>query len=125
MEREPRLALVEDVGADDIGELTLIDGKPINCYRGNTTPDGTSPASVQSTNTTCGQTGKANNNLQLLQESACDTQVDVTLCLPTDHYPRATKIVMHPLPTKKLATMPNPCNGVPRNPWCTADKRQR
>ena len=26
---------------------------------------------------------------------------------------------MHPLP-KHLATMPNPCAGVPANPWCRA-----
>ena len=32
-------------------------------------------------------------------------------------YPRVTKIVMHPLP-KGLKTMPNPCAGVPSNPWC-------
>jgi hypothetical protein len=108
----------------DIGELTLIDGKPINCYQGNTTPDGTSPANVQQTNTNCGQAGTANNNLQLLSEAACDSEVDVTLCLPTDSYPRGTKVVMHPLPTKKLATMPDPCQGVPSNPWCPSTGRQ-
>jgi hypothetical protein len=28
---------------------------------------------------------------------------------------------MHPLPTtSQLPTMPNPCAGVPANPWCTA-----
>jgi hypothetical protein len=31
--------------------------------------------------------------------------------------------MMHPLP-KHLATMPNPCAGVPVNPWCTARKRK-
>ncbi len=102
----------------DIGELTLIDGKAINCYRGNTTPDGTSPPTAQQTNTDCGQTGTANNNLALLTEAACDSEVDVTLCAPTDHYPRGTKVIMHRLPTGKLDTMPNPCRGVPDNPWC-------
>jgi hypothetical protein len=28
-------------------------------------------------------------------------------------------VVMHALP-KHLRTMPNPCKGVPRNPWCPA-----
>lgn len=102
----------------DIGELTLIDGKPINCYSGNTTPDGTSPTTVQQTNTNCGQSGSGNLNLSLLAEAACDSEIDTTLCLPTDSYPRGTKVNMHPLPTKKLPTMPDPCRGVPRNPWC-------
>jgi hypothetical protein len=110
----------------DIGELTLIDGKPINCFRGNETPDGTSPPTIQTTNTQCGQTGVANNNLTLLAEAACDTELDTSLCNPADPgYPRGTKVVMHKLPTKRLETMPNPCKGVPRNPWCTADKRKR
>jgi hypothetical protein len=109
----------------DIGELTLVNGQPINCYRGNTTPDGTSPPLVQTTNTNCGQIGLGNNNLPLLAETGCDTQLAEQLCLPTDNYPRGTKVIMHPLPTKRLPTMPNPCNGVPRNPWCTADKHHR
>jgi hypothetical protein len=109
----------------DIGELTLIDGKPINCFRGNKAPDGTSPPDIQTTNTQCGRTGLAHNDLTLLAETGCDTQLAEELCLPTDNYPRGTKVVMHKLPTMKLATMPNPCKGVPRNPWCTADKRNR
>jgi len=36
--------------------------------------------------------------------------------MSTDHYPRRTKIVMHPL--RKQQTMPNPCKGVPTDPWC-------
>ena len=108
----------------DIGELTVLSGNPINCYKGNKTPDGTSPPNVQTTNTACGQTGAANGNIQLLAEAACNSEVDTSFCLPTDNYPRGTKVVMHPLPTKKLPTMPNPCQSVPRNPWCTADKRR-
>jgi hypothetical protein len=106
----------------DIGELTVLNGKPINCYRNNQTPDGTSPSNVKQTNTTCGQTGTANGDLQLLAEAACDSQVDETLCSPTDHYPRGTKVVMHPLPKKQLDTMPDPCNGVPANPWCPGSR---
>jgi hypothetical protein len=107
----------------DIGELTLIDGKPINCYRGNTTPDGTSPPTSQQTNTNCGQAGTANNNLQLLAEAACDSEVDTTFCTPADNYPRQTKVVMHKLPKKQLPSMPNPCARVPQNPWCRANGR--
>ena len=32
------------------------------------------------------------------------------------------KMVMHSLPTKQLKSMPNPCAGVPKNPWCTGRK---
>jgi hypothetical protein len=108
----------------DVGELTLIDGKPINCYRGNKLPDGTSPPGVQTTNSDCGRIGVANNNLPLLLEAGCDSQLADT-CMPTDTYPRGTKVIMHKLPTKKLESMPNPCKSVPRNPWCTADKREQ
>ena len=57
-------------------------------------------------------------------EVLCDSGVMLTPgakppCLPTDHYPRLSKVVMHRLP-KHLATMPNPCAGVPANPWCRA-----
>ncbi len=102
----------------DIGELTLVSGKPINCYVGNSLPDGTSPPDLQQTNSQCGQTGTADNNLPVLAEAACDSQVDTTFCQPTDDYPRGTKVVMHPLPRKELPSMPYPCGGVPRNPWC-------
>jgi hypothetical protein len=30
---------------------------------------------------------------------------------------------MHRLP-RNLPTMPNPCKGVPANPWCSAHKKQ-
>ena len=39
---------------------------------------------------------------------------------PTGQYPRRANVVMHPLP--RLAAMPNPCAGVPANPWCPARK---
>jgi hypothetical protein len=36
------------------------------------------------------------------------------------HYPKTTKVVLHfPAPQR---TMPNPCKGVPTNPWCPARK---
>ena len=36
--------------------------------------------------------------------------------------PHRTKVVMHSLPTKQLKSMPNPCAGVPKNPWCTGQQ---
>jgi hypothetical protein len=68
-------------------------------------------------------TSAGDGNQQFLLEAACDTEAlgAGVGCAATDHYPRATKIVMHPLP--KLPTMPNPCKGVPANPWCPAHKK--
>jgi len=114
----------------DAAELTLLGGEPINCYYGNTDADGTftsSPANLQTTNAKCGMvnpnTSAGDGNQQFLLEAACDTEAlgAGVGCAVTDHYPRATKIVMHPLP--KLPTMPNPCKGVPANPWCPAHKK--
>ncbi len=66
-------------------------------------------------------------NVPFLDEVLCDSQVkDPPFgCQPGDHYPRRTKVVMHPLPpASKLPTMPNPCAGVPANPWCPAKHRR-
>jgi hypothetical protein len=115
----------------DFAELTMQPGHPINCYRGNTDTSGTvtsSPPTLQTTNANCGQTALVPDaNPQFLNEVACDSQFFVTLlptgsepCLPNDNYPRRTSVTMHPLPTSDLPTMPNPCAGVPANPWCTA-----
>jgi hypothetical protein len=102
----------------DFGEITFTGGHPINCYSGNSAPDGSSPSTLQQTKGTCGQTGVANPNPLLTSEVECNSMILGTPCLPTDRYPRRQRIIMHPLPNKKLKTMPHPCKGVPRNPWC-------
>ena len=53
----------------------------------------------------------------LLGQVACDT---ATLpCGSGMNYPKVTTdVVMRPLPTANLPTMPSPCEGVPSNPWC-------
>jgi hypothetical protein len=107
----------------DFGEITVLDGQPINCYSGNDAPDGSSPSTLQQTNSTCGQTGLADPNPLLTNEVSCDSQLLGTPCAPGDNYPRQTKIVMHPLPGN-LKSMPNPCRGVPRNPWCSGPKHR-
>jgi hypothetical protein len=52
-------------------------------------------------------------------QALCDSEVIAgTPCVDAS-YPRATDIVTHPLPPAcELPTMPNPCAGVPANPWC-------
>jgi hypothetical protein len=41
---------------------------------------------------------------------------------PNGPYPTFKKAIMHPLPTRKLKSMPNPCKGVPNNAWCRRGK---
>jgi hypothetical protein len=96
---------------------------PANCFSGNTDASGhLSPeaAALEASYPSCtGATVAPNINAVFLNEVLCDSQVKVTGfgCLPTDHYPRRKRVIMHPLP-RHLATMPNPCAGVPTNPWC-------
>jgi hypothetical protein len=108
----------------DFAQSTFLPGHPVNCYSANTDTGGkltSSPLNLQSTNATCGRIATApDRNLPFVFQSLCDTQVfgPGTPCLSGAHYPRRTKVVMHPIP-KGLRTMPNPCAGVPANPWCT------
>jgi hypothetical protein len=119
----------------DFAQLNFENGHPTDCYRGNTelgggslTPDA---AKLQQTNRAC--TGQAvpagNSNSQFLAEVLCDSQVELSpgtpSPCPTGQYPRRTGIVLHPLPTDKLKTMPNPCIGVPGDPWCPGGKGRR
>ena len=114
--------------------LVNLESGPTNCFSGNVEPGGgavvSTPANAEQVYPTCnGQTvpASANTNTEsgtFQNEVLCDARVTLAAgskppCTPTDHYPRPSKIVMHPLP-KHLATMPNPCAGVPANPWCRA-----
>ena len=111
--------------------LTNFEQGPTDCFSGNVEQGGgavtTTPANLEQTYPTCnGQTVAASDSAAgpFTNEVLCDAQVSLAAgakppCQPTDHYPRRTKVVMHPLP-KHLATMPNPCAGVPANPWCRA-----
>jgi hypothetical protein len=104
-----------------------LEAHPTDCYHGNLEVGGgtptSSPSNAQQMYPKCnGKTVPPNTNLQFLAEVACDSQVALPggtspPCMPMDHYPRRKKIVMHTLP-KSLKTMPDPCAGVPKNPWC-------
>jgi hypothetical protein len=100
----------------DYGQIILNPGKPRNCYRSNTAPNGSSPADLEQTQPTCGPTqAKATGGGDLLNQALCDTGFGK--CPAGSHYPATTGVVMHPLPAA-LPSMPNPCIGVPANPWC-------
>ena len=112
----------------DIAQLNLEAGNPTNCFSGNVKSSGgpatTSPADLQTTHPTCnGKPMGINSNPTFLNEVLCDSQVElvpgVPPSCPSGQYPRRTDVVMHALPSG-LATMPNPCHGVPANPWCPA-----
>jgi hypothetical protein len=100
----------------DFGELVLYAGEPVNCFSGNHAPNGSAPPNLESKYPTCGPVSTSPTNIgQLLSEVACDN--GLLPCTAHEHYPRPSKVVMHPLPAS-LPTMPDPCSGVPTNPWC-------
>jgi hypothetical protein len=102
---------------------------PSSCFRANTDPAGLSPDSkkLEQKYPTCTKSNvPLDFNEPFLNEVLCDSQVSDPPfgCQPGDHYPRRTKVVMHRLPpASKLTTMPNPCAGVPKNPWCPPGHR--
>jgi hypothetical protein len=111
----------------DFAQSTFFPNNPINCFSGNTDPSGlvtSSPPNLQTTQPNCGPIASApNQNVPYVFQFVCNDQIfgSTTPCPPGSHYPRRTKVVMHPLPSG-LATMPNPCAGVPANPWCPAHR---
>jgi hypothetical protein len=118
----------------DFAELTTT-AAPSNCFSANTDTGGavtSSPPGLEQLKP-CSSghpTVPPDPNAVFLAEVACDSQFFATLlpagsgCLPTDNYPRSGgKVILHSLPSN-LATMPNPCAGVPANSWCSAAKRK-
>jgi hypothetical protein len=109
----------------DFAESTTTPGNAINCFSGNVDTSGTvtsSPSTLQQTNSSCGQTAAApDTNPLFISQVNCDSQFfgAGSPCPPGSSYPRLTGVVMHPLPSG-LQTMPDPCSGVPANPWCNA-----
>ncbi len=106
----------------DIGELTL-NSHPTNCYIGNKTPDGVFPAGISKVTKCTGTTGgnAFGAGMNLYFHVLCDTGLGD--CPAGAHYPVFTGVKLTPMPpASKLASMPNPCLGVPSNAWCKAGK---
>ena len=111
----------------DIGATNTEPG-PTDCFHGNTDEGGrltTSPPAAQLLYPACnGMTVPPDANALFTAEVACDAQAISIgpvpagdFCLPGNTYPRSGgRVVMHALPP--LATMADPCSGVPVNPWC-------
>jgi hypothetical protein len=101
----------------DYGQITLFGHEPGDCFAGNRAPDGSAPANLQKIQPRCGvTTTAANSGGALLGQVLCDTGLGP--CPPGAHYPKpGRKVVLKRLPAG-LPTMPDPCAGVPANPWC-------
>ena len=107
----------------DVGLATTLHN-PGNCFSGDSVPDGTDPATNETNplyQPAAGMctTANAGDEGVLAAEALCAGQL-VAPCptLPAATYPRpAAQFSLPPLPAN-LATMPDPCQGVPANPWC-------
>jgi hypothetical protein len=115
----------------DFGEITTTGPNPTNCFHGNVEQGGgqvtSSPSGLQQSKPACNTSAAPDPNPSMTNQVACDSQFFASLlptgsgtpCPPGSSYPTQTQVVMHPLPTG-LQTMPQPCAGVPANPWCVA-----
>jgi hypothetical protein len=94
---------------------------PRNCFYGNRDATGrvtSEPKNIQTAavdGRPCGKPGTSVDNT-LVGQLLCATMFGA--CPPGAHYPKQTKIIIVPLPV--LPTMPNPCAGVPANPFCSS-----
>ncbi len=108
-------------------EQQNLEKHPSDCFSGNVDVAGSlnaASAQLEHMFPTCTTTPvDPNINVPFLNEVLCDSAVNLKPfgCQKGDHYPHRTKVVMHQLP-KGLKSMPNPCAGVPKNPWCTGRK---
>jgi hypothetical protein len=107
----------------DIG-LSTQAHSPGNCFAGDSVPDGTDPAGIetnlayQPSNGMCTQANSGDQTV-LAAQALCASQL-VFPCpsAPGASYPRpAPQFPLPPVPSS-LPSMPNPCAGVPSNPWC-------
>ena len=101
----------------DFGQIVLHSGLPSNCYQANQAPQGSDPANLEVLQPTCGVPSKATNlDGALVTQVECDS--GLASCPAGANYPAKKGVTLEPLP-HGLPTMPDPCAGVPANPWCT------
>jgi hypothetical protein len=104
----------------DFGQIVLHTGLPSNCYADNTAPAGSVPANLEQLQPVCGVPSTATNlEGELLTEVECDSSLGS--CPAGASYPAKSGVKLAPLPSN-LSTMPNPCAGVPSNPWCSSGR---
>jgi len=93
---------------------------PGNCWHDNSDAAGltSAPANLQEANGTCGVQGAGAALTSTLATQAICAALVLGPCPPKPgfDYPRSTTVTLQPLSPQQ--TMPNPCAGVPANPWC-------
>lgn len=94
-----------------------------DCFAGNTDPAGltSDPPAVQSDPLlTCGVPSPGNPDPALVVQAECAAQLFAACpSAPGLNYPRPAASFPLPMPAPQ-PTMPDPCAGVPANPWCAA-----
>ncbi|HEX3332721.1 MAG TPA: hypothetical protein VHS57_00160 [Acidimicrobiales bacterium] len=111
----------------DFGQITLFGGEAQNCYGGNTAPAGSTPSNLEQTQPpgSCGATtSSGNTGGPLFTQVACATGFASSLGLSCTgaNYPKPTTPAVLTTAPASLPTMPNPCQGVPANAWCSGGK---
>ncbi len=122
----------------DFEATNLEPDEPTDCFSGNTEIGGGSitpeDQTLEQEYPSCnGNAVAPDDNTEFTTEVLCDSQISFggagsTPCPPGSSYPRFSESKihdgLHKLPPKrKLKSMPHPCKGVPRNPWCPASKK--
>jgi hypothetical protein len=107
----------------DLATETLSSYTPRNCFYRNLDLGGaltSAPAHIQGAKVDgrpCGRPGTG-NDAALANQLICNTEALPCPLPPREaKYPKQTRIVMLPLP--RLASMPDPCAGVPKNAFCS------
>jgi hypothetical protein len=108
----------------DIGLATQYHD-PGNCFRGDSTPDGTDPNNIETSANYAPRNGMCTKPNQgdmgvLAVEAACAGQLFgpcPTVPYATN-YPRPDAQFSLPHWPTNLPSMPDPCQGVPKNQWC-------
>jgi hypothetical protein len=104
----------------DFGQIVLHTGLPSNCYADNVAPAGSVPANLEQLQPVCGVPSTATNlDNELLTQVECDSGLGT--CPAGASYPTKSGVKLAPFPSG-LTTMPNPCVGVPSNPWCSSGR---
>ena len=119
------------------GDITFVSTPPAgggspNCFLGNTDTSGTvsfDPAANAAVDSSCSTPPNTNLNGDVSAlEEICSAPGAITLpalgsincnTVPGATYPIQTSVTLLPIPHNQ-ATMPDPCAGVPNNPWCPA-----
>jgi hypothetical protein len=117
----------------DVGEVNHAEpNQLINCWHGNVETAGGEltgePSAIQTTKGTCSNPDAGASSTTLAAQAACDSRIapEASACteIPGSNYPRtAAKLLSVARMNEQSPTMPNPCEGVPRNRWCPTNPK--